>query len=1466
MRKKILAVILLAILAASPLAFAVGPPGSGSGTDPRIGTLTNTKWCYSDGSQVLCTQDAPAGVGDFLANGTVPMAGAIIPDSAGGQTIGTTSAEFGHIYLHDSKSIYFQANQSLYLTGAAGALSLTGGNFTPGAATLTLGSTAAEWGGLYLGDGKIIYGQADQSNTITSSATGWVFNLPITTQSAVLTGGTNTFNLTNGTASLDVAAAAALNIDTSLQVATGAVVINGNAGGSSSLTLGNFALSLGGTMTDGRLCTYASSGTAISCNTATTTFQAADADLTTWAGITPSANMQTWLASADLAAMKAGLSVDDLVTLSGVADGAVNLGEFTGSTITDNQTVKASLQLLETATEARLPLAGGTMTGVLVGTTPAAGASGYASIRLPHGAAPTDNLTNGDCWTTTAGLYCHINGSTVGPFASSAGTGYATIQEEGGNLTQRTLLNFVGGGFTAADDSGNTRTNVTLDADLNTIAGLTVAQGKVIIGSASPAWSVSDFSMAGGTNTFSISNGTASLDVAAGSTLDVNANATINTALTVQTGAVTLTGDAGGSTLTLPTAISLAGTMADGRLCTYASSGTAISCNTATSTFQTADAELTAVAGLTFADASIIQLTGAAAAAVLTSGGNNYVLKATSDNSALEFAAPTGTGAPVLGTAPSFTTSITPNSAGASTIGTTSLEWGNVYLTDSAVIYGQADQSATLTSSASTWTASAFTVTGTLTANGNATFGNADTDTLTLRSLLVGGNSRAVWIAGSAPTPTYATGTDDLYVGDDIEAAGTVYATSFEATGTGESYMTFANNASTPEATITNGLYFVGNVLKVKENGTERDVVTPADSVTWTGTSHSFAGVTNLILPTATPDANGEIAINNTNETLLLYVNSALKTIDFSSDSAGYVLKSNGSGTFTLQEDATGGTPTLDSVGDPSGDTTIEMGAGEEVNFNYTGNFTTGSQFKIEQLTGNPSGGVLFEVKAADTDITLARLGDGTNYLQISQGGNVSHAGTSVFTAPRVATSIAPSAADGATLGTSSLEFSDLYLADGGVINLGNDQDVTLTHIADTGVRLNAAMQLQFRDENIYVASLNDGYLDLEADTGVRLNAPVTVGGTLALGANSITMSGSIGVTGTRVTKGWFTDLEVTNAIAGSVTGNAATVTVADEASDTTCFPMFATAATGSLGGKTNAGLTFNSSTGVLTATGFAGPLTGNVTGNASGTAATVTGAAQANITSVGTLTGLTVSGAIIPNGANTIALGSAAAEWADIYLGDGAVIYGENDSSNTITSSATGWTFAKAIIANETAGIQVGATGVKITSDNDGAITFLGTSAGYDEDLTINLDDTENTAVFSSSTGVTKLDFSALNLATTGIITGAMNTNSDANGMSAAEMTTAGMYGTMFWATGAGTWALPGAATGMNFCVYSTTAAAIVINPDDGDTIVLNGTALSAGDSITSASGAGDFICLLAKDANTWYTLGRSGAWTDTN
>jgi len=53
--------------------------------------------------------------------------------------------------------------------------------------------------------------------------------------------------------------------------------------------------------------------------------------------------------------------------------------------------------------------------------------------------------------------------------------------------------------------------------------------------------------------------------------------------------------------------------------------------------------------------------------------------------------------------------------------------------------------------------------------------------------------------------------------------------------------------------------------------------------------------------------------------------------------------------------------------------------------------------------------------------------------------------------------------------------------------------------------------------------------------------------------------------------------------------GNATTNTIADESSDTTCFPLFATAATGDLALKSGSNLTFNAATGLLTATIFSG-------------------------------------------------------------------------------------------------------------------------------------------------------------------------------------------------------------------------------------------------------------------------------------
>lgn len=55
------------------------------------------------------------------------------------------------------------------------------------------------------------------------------------------------------------------------------------------------------------------------------------------------------------------------------------------------------------------------------------------------------------------------------------------------------------------------------------------------------------------------------------------------------------------------------------------------------------------------------------------------------------------------------------------------------------------------------------------------------------------------------------------------------------------------------------------------------------------------------------------------------------------------------------------------------------------------------------------------------------------------------------------------------------------------------------------------------------------------------------------------------------------------------------------------------------------------------------------------------------------------------------------------------------------------------------------GATGVTISDDGDGALTIIGRSTGNDESLTINFDDTADTLVLSSASGVTAFDFGTI-------------------------------------------------------------------------------------------------------------------------
>ena len=230
-------------------------------------------------------------------------------------------------------------------------------------------------------------------------------------------------------------------------------------------------------------------------------------------------------------------------------------------------------------------------------------------------------------------------------------------------------------------------------------------------------------------------------------------------------------------------------------------------------------------------------------------------------------------------------------------------------------------------------------------------------------------------------------------------------------------------------------------------------------------------------------------------------------------------------------------------------------------------------------LNSQAAGDIIY----ASSTTQLSRLGIGAAKQILA----VNSAGTAPewTSSPPVGTALVPDAADGATLGTSALEFSDLYLADGGVIYLGNDQDVTITHVADTGILLNSTMQIQFNDASQYINAPSGTVLDINATDEIELNA------TLVDANANLDVSGTYTGGGLMTTGG---NIVIPNA------GNIGS------ASDTDAIAI-------SSGGVVTMNQIPVFSAGINVS---GGTITGTI---ASGSAA------QGNITSLGTLTALTV-------------------------------------------------------------------------------------------------------------------------------------------------------------------------------------------------------------------------------------------------
>ena len=141
-----------------------------------------------------------------------------------------------------------------------------------------------------------------------------------------------------------------------------------------------------------------------------------------------------------------------------------------------------------------------------------------------------------------------------------------------------------------------------------------------------------------------------------------------------------------------------------------------------------------------------------------------------------------------------------------------------------------------------------------------------------------------------------------------------------------------------------------------------------------------------------------------------------------------------------------------------------------------------------------------------DTTTDVLRIHDGSTAggFAMSSASSADTLTNKTITSPNITTSIVPTSADGATIGSASKEFSDLFLADGATIQFGNDQEVRITHVADTGLTLKhtataddkpISLTLQTGETDI---ALNDvlGKIDFQApDEGTGTDAILVAAG-----------------------------------------------------------------------------------------------------------------------------------------------------------------------------------------------------------------------------------------------------------------------------------------------------------------------------------------------------------------------------------
>ena len=641
------------------------------------------------------------------------------------------------------------------------------------------------------------------------------------------------------------------------------------------------------------------------------------------------------------------------------------------------------------------------------------------------------------------------------------------------------------------------------------------------------------------------------------------------------------------------------------------------------------------------------------------------------------------------------------------------------------------------------------TITANLTVNGNTTLGNAATDTVTVTADVASnlipsadstyalGDSSNYWSSGYIDA---ITTTGNVDVGGNLTVTGTTTFNGGTITmgDAATDNVVFGADVNSNVIPNTDNTYDLGSSSQEWKD-LYVDGVAYVDAINFNGTAiSSTAAELNIVdggtSATSTTLVDADRVVVNDNGTMVqvalpdfeTYFETALDTLsnvttvgalNAGSITSGFGSIDNGSSAIT-----TTGTVTYGSLSD--GSITITAFVDED---NMSSNSATlvPTQQSVKayvdaQVTAQDldfqgdSGGAL----NIDLDSETLTIAGGTGIGTVGSGNTVTASIDSTvatltgsqtltnktLTSPTINT---PTIGTSLTIGSAAISEADIEQID----------DLTAGTVT--------ASKAVVVDSNKDIGSFRNITLTGELDAAtLDISGDADIDGTLE--ADAYTVAGTAlneyiaDTVGAMVSSNTETDITVSyddndntlDFVVGNITGTAALATSitasANNSTDETVYPTFVDGATGTQGIETDTGLTYNPSSGILTGTQFTGAVVGNVTGNTSGTALTVTQAAQSAITSLGTLTTLTVDN-ITVNG-NTITADSGAlnltpASGSAIVL-DGTI----NVDAGVVTgaTSVTSTAFVGALTGNVTGNVS-GSSG---STTGNAATATLATTA----------------------------------------------------------------------------------------------------------------------------------------------------------